>query len=327
MAVLWIAKASKGGFAQIRFAQRSGIFREVRMKNEPDDASTSSPKKTRFAPKLPIRKRPKAVATKGDKPEIQNNVIDKELLAKLNGRSKRSYGGVIPKTERKSAPVQVVFGHGSTSLIRSFGNPRSAVEESTHEVSSSLKGSDVAAIKEYVEPWDYVHSHYPATLPLRRPYSGDPEILDNEEFGDDAISGVNLPSTTNAKELGLMGASTVPQMFLFQLPAALPLAKDPVAAVDSRRSDGKQDAKGKSRGGCSLKDLPAGYVGKMLVHKSGKIKMKIGDAVFNVSPGQNCVFAEEFAVMNVKEKHCCIIGDRLKRAVVTPDIDSLLQNL
>ncbi|CDP20758.1 unnamed protein product [Coffea canephora] len=33
------------------------------------------------------------------------------------------------------------------------------------------------------KPWDY-YTNYPVTLPLRRPYSGDPEHLDQEEFGD-----------------------------------------------------------------------------------------------------------------------------------------------
>lgn len=34
---------------------------------------------------------------------------------------------------------------------------------------------------------------------------------------------------------------------------------------------------------CSLDDLPAGFMGKMLVYKSGAIKMKLGDAIFDVS--------------------------------------------
>ena len=35
--------------------------------------------------------------------------------------------------------------------------------------------------------------------------------------------------------------------------------------------------------GYSLNDLPGGYMGKMLVYKSGKVKMKLGDAMFDVS--------------------------------------------
>lgn len=35
--------------------------------------------------------------------------------------------------------------------------------------------------------------------------------------------------------------------------------------------------------GCSLEDLPAGYMGKMLVYKSGAVKLKLGDTLYDVS--------------------------------------------
>jgi DNA-directed RNA polymerase III subunit RPC4 len=35
--------------------------------------------------------------------------------------------------------------------------------------------------------------------------------------------------------------------------------------------------------GSKIKDLPAGHMGKILVYKSGKVKMRIGDALFDVS--------------------------------------------
>lgn len=34
---------------------------------------------------------------------------------------------------------------------------------------------------------------------------------------------------------------------------------------------------------CSLGDLPAGFMGKMLVYRSGAIKMKLGDTLYDVS--------------------------------------------
>jgi len=38
-----------------------------------------------------------------------------------------------------------------------------------------------------------------------------------------------------------------------------------------------------SQRGSKLKDLPAGYMGKILVYRSGKVKMKIGETLFDVS--------------------------------------------
>ena len=79
---------------------------------------------------------------------------------------------------------------------------------------------------------DYTHSDYPVTLPLRRPYSGDPgillvpsgvycnfvpsnhplffsyihnaEILDEEEFRESSANKAQDGELTAAEELGLM---------------------------------------------------------------------------------------------------------------------------
>jgi DNA-directed RNA polymerase III subunit RPC4 len=84
-----------------------------------------------------------------------------------------------------------------------------------------------------------------------------------------------------------------PQLLFFQLPHSLPLRRqaDLVAEADT---DTNVDVRAKSEGGtrkrkqypnhgCKLRELPGGVVGKMLVYKSGKVKMKLGDAHFDVS--------------------------------------------
>lgn len=38
-----------------------------------------------------------------------------------------------------------------------------------------------------------------------------------------------------------------------------------------------------SRKGCSLEELPEGYMGKMLVYRSGAVKLKMGDVLYDVS--------------------------------------------
>ena len=68
-------------------------------------------------------------------------------------------------------------------------------------------------------------------------------------------------------------------MFLFQLPKSLPLLRTSSTVVER---NGKAIVK-EVKEGYSLNDLPGGYMGKMLVYKSGKVKMKLGDAMFDVS--------------------------------------------
>ena len=54
-------------------------------------------------------------------------------------------------------------------------------------------------------------------------------------------------------------------MFFIQMPAAMPIK-----------------AKGKD-GITNMNDLPVGYMGRMMIYKSGAVKMKLGDAIFDVS--------------------------------------------
>lgn len=188
------------------------------------------------------------------------------------------------------------------------------------------------APKEYVDPWDYTHSDYPITLPLRRPYSGDPEILDEEEFGENSASRAHYGEFTAADELGLMDWSDTPQLLLFQLPVSLPLPKQ-TESVEEPNTGSEENvepatsskvARGQTLPGSKIKDLPGGLMGKILVYKSGKVKMKIGDALFDVSPGSNCMFVQEAVAVNTRENHCCALGEVSKRAVVTPDVAHLL---
>lgn len=46
-----------------------------------------------------------------------------------------------------------------------------------------------------------------------------------------------------------------------------------------------------------------------------------------VSPGSDCIFTQDVAAINLAEKECCVLGELGKRAVVTADIDSLLDSM
>nr|GMC65772.1 DNA-directed RNA polymerase III subunit RPC4-like isoform X2 [Ipomoea batatas] len=73
-----------------------------------------------------------------------------------------------------------------------------------------------------------------------------------------------------------------------------------------------------------MEELPGGYMGKMLVYKSGAVKLKLGNILYDVSPGVGCSSAQEVVAINTVDKTCCKLGGIYKHAVVIPDIDSLL---
>ncbi|TXG61638.1 hypothetical protein EZV62_013001 [Acer yangbiense] len=285
---------------------------------EPDTSNNNNDnkpaaRKYRFKPKIPPVK---------PKTEVKNEVVENVDSAKardLMRRFKENQGALKsrPKVEKKVAASQIAFGSGGASTsIKSYGvHKGSALNGGAY--ASGLRGE-----KEYKEPWDY-YSYYPVTLPLRRPYSGNPELLDEEEFGEDSET-VNYEeiSMNPAVELGLTEENPEPSMVFLQLPPSMPMIKR------SAKAEGQEAiAKSKPRGGARTVELPAGFMGKMLVYRSGVVKLKLGETLYDVTAGLSCTFAQDVAAINTADKNCCIIGELNKRAILTPDVDSVLRSL
>ncbi|KAI3997558.1 hypothetical protein MKX01_029389 [Papaver californicum] len=294
------------------------------------DALKRVARKVRFQPKVPARNTPKPAVPKINvSPEAE--AAEREEMMRLVNRS--LVLGRKPKTEKKSEDMEVDLTKKPTSTtIRSFG-VRSSSSSSSR--SSEMKSLDIVPfkgvplldstlgssremkkMKQYKEPWNH-YSNYPVTLPLRRPYSGDPEILDEEEFGEAGDNKEYDETEINAAaELGLMEESGETNMIFLQLPPSFPAFKRSASAM------GKVIAGNSRSNTCSLEDLRPGFMGKMLVYKSGAVKLKLGDNLFHVFPGSG-VCAESVAAIDTKGKCCNVVGDITKRAVVTPDIDSI----
>ena len=46
-----------------------------------------------------------------------------------------------------------------------------------------------------------------------------------------------------------------------------------------------------------------------------------------VTPGSDSIFSQDVVAINAKEKNCCAVGELQKRAILTPDVDSILDSL
>ncbi|KAJ4733491.1 hypothetical protein LUZ62_085391 [Rhynchospora pubera] len=264
------------------------------MKKE-GDSKAPSIQKMKFVPKKPPKKKP--VVSKIEPKNIKEEPIDTDLLQLIKVAKNNTVGSVkrMQKKEEEAKVEQVSFG--ATTSYSTFGASGSFPRSSSSAVGKKEKV--------YEFPWDE-NSNYPVTLPLRED-RGDPYILEKEED-----VGTELEP---APKLGLTIESDNLQMMLFQLPGVLPWSKP---------ETGESSSSGAKRG-CKLNELPGGYLGKLLVYKSGKVKMKIGENFFDVYPGSECKFTQDVAVVNLKEKHCCVVGQLGKqRAIVTPDVESML---
>ncbi|XP_019192068.1 PREDICTED: uncharacterized protein LOC109186516 [Ipomoea nil] len=338
-------------------------------------SSPTSSRKFRFAPKPPPRRAKKKVELKTESNRhdaSDDEAPDTRLLRRANEHLTRGKA----KAEKKA--VQVVFSHGvaSSAPIRTYGNPREGTADSTGlkgsgygdprdlvpspsntnvdvDEDSLAKAESIKKKKrEYREPWDYKNSYYPITLPLRKPNSGDPEILDEAEFGEAARNAEYDETKIHpSSELGLLDEQDEDErrMFFIQIPNNLPSCKSigDQTTLPAASTKGKEvievptSAKGKEKvenpptvlrrrsspkKGCSLEELPGGYMGKMLVYKSGGVKLKLGNILYDVSPGVGFSSAQEVVAINTVDKNCCKLGGIYKHAVVLPDIDSLLDS-
>ncbi|KAK7363292.1 hypothetical protein VNO77_05428 [Canavalia gladiata] len=278
-------------------------------------------RKVKFAPRAPARRVPK-VEVKAEVVENDDSVQAKDLLRRFNESAMKAKH----KAEKKVLASQIAFGYGGESTsIKSYGISRSGASANIGQ-NSALSG---LREKEYKEPWDY-YSNYPVTLPLRRPYSGNPELLDEEEFGEAVESRTYDENASNpAMELGLLEENLEASMLLISLPPTLPMIKQSVAArgqdvsVNSKPSGGSKDVEK----ACKLNELPSGFMGKMLIYRSGAVKLKLGNTLYDVSSGMNCGFAQDLVAINAGQKHCCTIGEISKHATVIPDIDAIVDSM
>ncbi|KAL0292991.1 UNVERIFIED_CONTAM: DNA-directed RNA polymerase III subunit RPC4 [Sesamum calycinum] len=250
------------------------------------------------------------------------------------GKPRERTGDRADAADSNESPIN--DGQNLITSISTAGTE--GVDENT---ASSADAIVVKKKREYKEPWDYKHSYYPTTLPWRRPYSGDPEEHDKAEFEE--ASEYDENNLSSASDLGLLDQDDTQRMLFFQFPPNLPLGRrqngtnkretaDDLKALESGvfsvASKGKEIIGSAPRvSGCSLEELPEGYMGKMLVYRSGAVKLKLGDILYDVSPGSDCAFAQSVMAIDTTNRDCCDLGALNKRAVVTPDIDFLVDNV
>ena len=74
-------------------------------------------------------------------------------------------------------------------------------------------------------------------------------------------------------------------MLFLQLPASMPMIKQLPNTAGSEMADGSKPTKSGelSQNACSLDELPAGFMGKILFYRSGAVKLKLDDNLCDVS--------------------------------------------
>ncbi|KAK9455056.1 RNA polymerase III RPC4-domain-containing protein [Dipodascopsis uninucleata] len=125
------------------------------------------------------------------------------------------------------------------------------------------------------------------------------------------------------------------KLFFFQFAPILPDFKSTEAVIKKEISKVKKEdaiiAQGSESSVIDVDIKPElipssskdGLVGRLLVHKSGKLSVTWGDIDMEVYKGANTDFLQDVVVIDKNERQATLIGHVQQKIVVTPNIDSL----
>ncbi|EFJ50923.1 hypothetical protein VOLCADRAFT_103709 [Volvox carteri f. nagariensis] len=239
-------------------------------------------------------------------------------------------------------------GGGSGNRVKTEG--AGADEEPLPDLPDA-KPADVKSIKPRPAVLDYTQ-YYPTMLPLRVPGE---EIWEEAEGGPgflpSALDLAGMPDVPQrpGEDLDLFDPEMEDQMFLMQMPAVLPLqpgrgggaaaageaeggggggggggAAGPGPSSERRRKEAAAAAANRAPG-CNMRELPSGRIGKLLVFRSGKVQMQVGDVLLDVSIGLPNQHRQDVVALNPSSNACVLLGDVTQRVLVSPDVLQLLR--
>lgn len=76
-----------------------------------------------------------------------------------------------------------------------------------------------------------------------------------------------------------------------------------------------------------LKDMPEGQIGSLVIYKSGKMKLKLGDTLLDIQQGMRSSFLEDVAIVDAESdesRKIIELGHIVQKFVCVPDMDALL---
>ncbi|XP_056102887.1 DNA-directed RNA polymerase III subunit RPC4 [Rhinichthys klamathensis goyatoka] len=211
--------------------------------------------------------------------------------------------------ERESCPVQLPLAVSGWVFKQEFSEKSSSDPEPI---------STGAEVKVKQEPLDIPEAKKPEPM-FRLPPLPEPDLLPDL-----------LEVWNHCKE---------EELLFMQLPDSLP-GQPPTTDVrptktEVQSSDGQTmmqktetQESPQEENSCCLKDLQEGLVGKMLVRKSGKVQLILGNVTLDVALGTPCAFLQELVSVNTEGRRgdMSVLGHIKHKLVCSPDFQALLEN-
>ncbi|KAM9744467.1 DNA-directed RNA polymerase III subunit RPC4 [Menidia menidia] len=215
------------------------------------------------------------------------------------------------RSEQRSCPVQLPLAVSGWGFKEEFSNAAPKVEKTEEDG----EGPE-AAVKVKQEP-EEVEIKKPEAA-FRPPPLPEPDVL--------------------PELLKRWSLSKEEELFFIQLPDSLPgqpptIEHRPVK-TEVKSEDGQsvllkketEDEEAEDNS-CSLKDIREGLMGKMLVRKSGRVQLILGQVTLDVALGTSCSFLQELISINTEGKtgSLTVLGNVQHKMVCSPDFESLLE--
>ncbi|XP_028313438.1 DNA-directed RNA polymerase III subunit RPC4 [Gouania willdenowi] len=133
--------------------------------------------------------------------------------------------------------------------------------------------------------------------------------------------------------------SKADELFFIQLPDSLPgqpptkehkPVKTEVQSEDGQtvllKTENQEEEE--EENGCHVKDLREGPLGKMLVRKSGRVQLVLGQVTLDVSLGASCAFLQELVSVHTEGNtgNLTVLGRVKHKMVCAPDFEALLES-
>jgi len=138
---------------------------------------------------------------------------------------------------------------------------------------------------------------------------------------DPPIDPLNAQSLGLDESVPLTSSISEDQMYFVQLPSILPIGRSTGSvghtSVDVA-DDGVDLMQGKGQASC-LTGVPGGHLGKLLVYKSGAVKMKVGGIILDVQAGSKCSSDQSLLYLNTSQRRAFNLGQVSQRMILTPD--------
>lgn len=108
---------------------------------------------------------------------------------------------------------------------------------------------------------------------------------------------------------------------------------DTAAAIKSETTEqlppaAKKSTLAEAMQNLDLEDMPEGQIGKLIIYKSGKVKMKFGSILLDVNQGMQSSFLENIMVVDHESeetKKAIELGHIVQKFVCNPNMDALLK--